>query len=114
MALNFCVLLKAGKAVTMLAVLDTDLSFITKYGGVFDLMNINEFTLVFDLMNINEFSVSVTTTVGRLLICRVGADQLLTSDITPSVVTRTFIIKKPTKLVNGVRMSKGWLINFFP
>ena len=62
-----------------LAVLDADWSVITKYRGVFDLMNINELRL------------SVRATVGRPLICRAGADQLLTSDINPSVVTRTFM-----------------------
>ena len=61
-----------------LAVLDADWSVITKYGGVFD------------LMNINELSLSVPATVGRPLIC---ADQLLTSDINPHVVTRTFIMR---------------------
>ena len=48
-------------------------SVITKYRGVFD------------IMNINEFSLSVPATLGA------GADQLLTSDINPSVVARTFI-----------------------
>ena len=40
-------------SVGMLAVLDADLSVITKYRGVFD------------RMNINELSLSVTATVGR-------------------------------------------------
>ena len=62
-----------------LAVLDVGWSVITKYRGVFD------------LMNINELSLSVPATVGRPLICRAGADQLLTSDMNPSVVTKTFI-----------------------
>ena len=62
------------------AVLDADWSVITKYGGVFD------------LMNINELSLSVPATVGCRLSCHVGTDQLLTSDVNPSVVTRTFII----------------------
>ena len=62
-----------------LSVLDADWSVITKYRGVFD------------LMNIHELSLSVTATVGRLFICRVGTDQLLASDINPSVVTRTFV-----------------------
>ena len=66
-------------SVGTLAVIDADWSVITKYRGVFD------------LMNINELSLSVPATVGRPLICRAGADQLLTSDITPSVVTRTFM-----------------------
>ena len=66
-------------SVGTLAVLDADWSVITKYRGVFDLMNINELRL------------SVRATVGRPLICRAGADQLLTSDINPSVVTRTFM-----------------------
>ena len=66
-----------------LAVLDADWSLITKYRGVFDLIII--------IMNINELSLSVPATVGRPLICRAGADQLLTSDINPSVVTRTFM-----------------------
>ena len=65
-------------SVGMLAVLDADLSVITKYRGVFD------------RMNINELSLSVPATVGRPLICA-GADQLLTSDINPSVLTRTFM-----------------------
>ena len=66
-------------SVGMLAVLDADLSDITKYRGVFD------------HMNINELSLSVPATVGHLLSWRVGADQLLTSDINPSVVTRIFM-----------------------
>ena len=66
-------------SVGMLAVLDVGWSVITKYRGVFD------------LMNINELSLSVPATVGRPLICRAGADQLLTSDINPSVVTTTFM-----------------------
>ena len=48
-------------------------------------------------MNINELRLSVAATVGRLLSYRAGADQLLTSDVNlltsdvnPSVVTRTF------------------------
>ena len=45
-------------------------------------------------MNINELSLSVPATVGRPLSCRAGADQLLTSDINPSVVTRTFMFFK--------------------
>ena len=61
------------------AVLDADWSVITKHRGVFD------------LMNINEFSLSVPATVGRPISCRAGADQLLTSDLNPSVVTRTFM-----------------------
>ena len=65
----------------ILAVLGADWSVITKYRGVFDLIII---------MNINELSLSVPATVGRPLICA-GADQLLTSDINPSVVTKTFI-----------------------
>ena len=63
----------------MLAVL-ADWSVITKYRGVFD------------LMDINELSLSVTSTVGCPLSCCTGADQLLTSDINPSVVTRTFTV----------------------
>ena len=66
-------------SVGTLAVLDVGWSVITKYRGVFD------------LMNINELSLSVPATVGRPLICRAGADQLLTSDINPSVVTTTFM-----------------------
>ena len=62
-----------------LAVLDADWSVITKYRGVFD------------LMNINELSLSVPATAGRLLSCRAGSDQLLTSNLNPSVVTRTFM-----------------------
>ena len=44
-------------------------------------------------MNIDELSLSVTftATLGRPLICSAGADQLLTSDINPSVATRTYI-----------------------
>ena len=49
-----------------LAVLDADWSVITKYRGVFDLMNINELNL------------SVPATVGRPLSCHAGADRLLT------------------------------------
>ena len=45
----------------------------------------------FDLLNVNELNLSVSATVGRRLICRAGTDQLLTSDINPSVVTRTFM-----------------------
>ena len=63
----------------MLSVLDADWSVMSKYRGVFD------------LMNINELSLSVTATVGHPLICRAGADQLLTSDINASFVTRTFM-----------------------
>ena len=63
----------------MLSVLAADWSLVAKYGGVFD------------LMNIDELSLSVTATVGHPLSCRAGADQLLTSDINPSVATRTFI-----------------------
>ena len=43
-------------------VIDADWSVITKYRGVFD------------LMNINELSLSVPATVGRPLSCRAGAD----------------------------------------
>ena len=61
------------------AVLDAHWSaVITKYRGVFDLMNINELRL------------SITATVGRPLSYRTSAEQLLTSDRNPSVVTRTF------------------------
>ena len=63
----------------VLAVL-ADWSVITKYRGVFD------------LMDINELSLSVTSTVGCPLSCCASADQLLTSDINPSVVTRTFTV----------------------
>ena len=66
-------------SVGTLSVLDADWSVITKYRGVFD------------LMNINELSLSITATVGCPLICHTGADHLLTSNINPSVVTRTFI-----------------------
>ena len=62
----------------MLAVLDADWSVITKYRGIFD------------FMNISELSSSVPATIGRPLSCHTGADQLLTSDINPSVVSRTF------------------------
>ena len=65
-------------SVGTLAAIDADWSVITKYGGVFD------------IMNINEFSLSVPATVGRPLSSHAGADQLLTSDINPSVVTKTF------------------------
>ena len=61
-----------------LAVLDADWSVITKYGGAFD------------LTNINELSRSVPATFSHPLSCPAGADQLLTSDINPGVVTRTF------------------------
>ena len=44
-------------SVGTLSVLDADWSVVTKYGGVFDLMNTDE--------------LSVTATVGRPLICRV-------------------------------------------
>ena len=63
----------------LLPVLDADWSFVTKYREVFD------------LMNIHELSLSVTATVGHPLICCMGTDQLLISDINPSVVTRTFV-----------------------
>ena len=66
-------------SVGMLAVLDADWSVITKYRGVFD------------FINISELSSSLPATIGRPLICHTGADQLLTSDINPSVVTRTYI-----------------------
>ena len=62
-----------------LAVIDADWSVITKYRGVFD------------LMNINELSLPVPAAVGHPLSCCTGTDQLLTSDINPSVVTRTFV-----------------------
>ena len=68
-------------SVSTLSVLDADWSVITKYRGVFDRMNINELNL------------SVPAAVGRPLSCRAGADQLLTSDPNPSVVTRIFIPK---------------------
>ena len=71
-------------SVGTLAVLDVGWSVITKYRGVFDL-------IIIIIMNINELSLSVPATVGRPLICRAGADQLLTSDINPSVVTTTFM-----------------------
>ena len=64
-----------------LSVLDADGSVLTKYRGVFD------------LTNIHELSLSVTATVGCLFISCVGADQLLTSDINPFVVTRTYFQK---------------------
>ena len=48
-------------SVITLSVLDADWSVVTKYGGVFD------------LMNIDELSLSVTATVGRPLICRARA-----------------------------------------
>ena len=60
-------------SVGTLAVLGADWSVITKYGGVFELININELRL------------SVTATVGRPLICLAGTDRLFTSDINPSV-----------------------------
>ena len=63
----------------MLSMLDADRSVITNYREVFD------------LMNIHELSLSVTATVGHPLICCMGTDQLLISDINPSVVTRTFV-----------------------
>ena len=66
-------------SVGTLAVLDADWSVITRSGGVFDLMNINELCL------------SVPATVGCLLSYCAGTEQLLTSEINPSVVTRTFI-----------------------
>ena len=65
-------------SVGTLVVLDADWSVITKYGRFFD------------FMNINELSRSVPATFGRPFSCRAGADQLLTSDINPSVVTRTY------------------------
>ena len=72
--------------------MQTGHAVITKYG------------VVFDLMNINELRLSVAATVGRRLSYRAGADQLLTSDVNlltsdvnlltsdvnPSVVTSTF------------------------
>ena len=70
-------------SVGTLAVLDVGWSVITTYRGVFDL-------IIIIIMNINELSLSVPATVGRPLICA-GADQLLTSDINPSVVTTTFM-----------------------
>ena len=66
-----------------LAVIYADWSIITKYRWVFD------------LMNINELSLSVTATVGRPFGCRAGTDRLLTSDITPSGVTRTVPLTLP-------------------
>ena len=69
-----------GAYIGTLAVLAADWSVITKYGGVFDLMHINELHL------------SVPATVGNPLSCRADAEQLLTSDINPSVVTRTFVM----------------------
>ena len=77
------VLVRILKAVMMgtLSVLDAHWSVISKYGGVFE----------FDLMNNSELSLSVTAAVGHLLICSAGTDQLLISDINPSVVTRTFV-----------------------
>ena len=62
-----------------LAVLDADWSVTTKYGGFFD------------IININELSQSIPATFGRPISCRVSTDQLLTSDINPSVLTRTFM-----------------------
>ena len=59
----------------MLVVLYADWSVITKYGGFFDLMNINE----------------LSRSVPATFICRVGTDRLLTSDTNPSVVTTTFV-----------------------
>ena len=56
-----------------LAVLDADWSVTTKYGGFFD------------IININELSQSIPATFGRPISCRVGTDQLLTSDINPSI-----------------------------
>ena len=53
-------------SVGTLAVLGADWSVITKYRGIFD------------LMNINELSLSVPVTVGHTLSCCMGADQLLT------------------------------------
>ena len=52
---------------------------------------ITKYRVVFDLMNINELSLSVSATVGHPLSCCAGADKLLTSNINPSVVTRTYI-----------------------
>ena len=65
-------------SVGTLTVLGADWSVITKCTGVFD------------LININGLSLSVVAIVGCPLICCVGTDQLLTSDINPSVVRRTF------------------------
>ena len=58
-----------------LAVLDADWSVTTKSGGFFG------------LINNNELSHSVPATFGRPLSCRTGTDQLLTSDINPSLVS---------------------------
>ena len=69
-------------SVGTLAVLEADWSVITKYRGVFD------------LMDINELSLSVIATVGCPLSCCAGADQLLTSDINPSIVTRTSTVNQ--------------------
>ena len=66
-------------SVATLAVLGADWSVISKYRAIVE------------LMNINELSLSVTATVGRPISCRAATDQLLTSDINPSVVTRTFM-----------------------
>ena len=65
-------------SVGMLSVLDADWS-VTKYGGVFD------------LMNIDELLISYSYCWPPAHLSRTGADQLLTSDINPSVVTRTYI-----------------------
>ena len=67
-------------SVSTLSVLDADWSVITKYRGVFDLMNINEL----------KFTNYSYCWLPAHLLCA-GADQLLTSDINPSVVTRTFM-----------------------
>ena len=60
-------------SVSTLSVLDADWSVITKYRGVFDLMNINEL----------KFTNYSYCWLPAHLLCA-GADQLLTSDINPS------------------------------
>jgi len=63
---------------------------------------------VFDLMNISELSVSVPAAVGNPLICRAGADRLLTSDINPSLVTRTFMSASVPQACGFLTFTQYW------
>ena len=92
-------------SVGTIAVLDAHWSVITKYRGVFD------------LMNIDQLRSSVPATIGRPLSSRAGADQLLTSDINPFVVTRLIYIKVTkqfiTFVVVVVILKSAFLLSFY-
>ena len=58
-------------------------------------------------MNINELSLSVPATFSRLLSCRAGADQLLTSDMNPSKFTWCLTSTETIRLIRDGEKGGG-------